>query len=275
MTMLNDAFDDWLNNGIFSYIDDYKPPWQGVLTTLELNSLYHGGRSGAKPIAPIITNFLNDAEKLTVEQLRVLAGALYNLYGINWKKQWDTLNFEYNPIENYSMTENEKNTSAGERSDVGTNIRSKTGNDKDDFTNKSTIEHAGTDHFDKSTTIENNGTDTSSIYGFNSGEAMGANEGVTTTNTTTTDTTEETKDLTDTENTTSSNTTTYNTTDSESINSKITNNDSNDRSLTRKGNIGVTTSQQMIESEHNLWMWNYFEQIVFKNIDDWLTLRIY
>ena len=42
----------------------------------------------------------------------------------------------------------------------------------------------------------------------------------------------------------------------------------------RSGNIGVTTTQQMMESERNLWMWNFFDQ-VYKDIDNVLSLPIY
>lgn len=54
--------------------------------------------------------------------------------------------------------------------------------------------------------------------------------------------------------------------------------DRTDRShtLTRHGNIGVTTSQQMIESERNLWiLWQYFYDVVFPDINRVLTLSIY
>ena len=44
--------------------------------------------------------------------------------------------------------------------------------------------------------------------------------------------------------------------------------------LTRTGNIGVTTSQQMIESEIKLWDWNFIDN-VFKDIAEILTLPIY
>ena len=46
------------------------------------------------------------------------------------------------------------------------------------------------------------------------------------------------------------------------------------RTLTRKGNIGVTTTQQMMSSEIELWQWNFYES-VFKDIDSVLTLYIY
>ena len=46
--------------------------------------------------------------------------------------------------------------------------------------------------------------------------------------------------------------------------------------LTRSGNIGVTTSQQMIEAERELWrMWNFFRGIVYPDIDRVLTIEIY
>lgn len=46
--------------------------------------------------------------------------------------------------------------------------------------------------------------------------------------------------------------------------------------LTRSGNIGVTTSQQMIESERNLWReWDFFREIVYPDIDRVLTIEIY
>lgn len=46
------------------------------------------------------------------------------------------------------------------------------------------------------------------------------------------------------------------------------------RTLTRSGNIGVTTSQQMIEAERNLWLWNFME-IVYADLDKILTIDVY
>ena len=51
--------------------------------------------------------------------------------------------------------------------------------------------------------------------------------------------------------------------------------DSSEVETTRKsGNIGVTSAQQMITQERQLWLWNYFNQI-YKDIDTVLTLSIY
>lgn len=49
----------------------------------------------------------------------------------------------------------------------------------------------------------------------------------------------------------------------------------NHRKLTRSGNIGVTTSQQMIESEIELWQWVFIRDVVFKDLNELFTLHIY
>ena len=48
----------------------------------------------------------------------------------------------------------------------------------------------------------------------------------------------------------------------------------NMRELTRKGNIGVTSSQQLINSEIELREYNFIEAI-YSDIDSILTLKIY
>jgi hypothetical protein len=42
----------------------------------------------------------------------------------------------------------------------------------------------------------------------------------------------------------------------------------------RAGNIGVTTTQQMIQQERELWIWNYFDQ-VFTDLDNELALAFH
>ena len=45
--------------------------------------------------------------------------------------------------------------------------------------------------------------------------------------------------------------------------------------LTRTGNIGTVTAQDMIEQERALWLWNYFYKVVFPDVDRMITLNIY
>lgn len=50
--------------------------------------------------------------------------------------------------------------------------------------------------------------------------------------------------------------------------------DDNRRELTRSGNIGVTTSQQMLQSEIDLRKWN-FTEMMYEDVDSICTLSIY
>lgn len=47
-----------------------------------------------------------------------------------------------------------------------------------------------------------------------------------------------------------------------------------ERELTRSGNIGVTTSAQMIQENLELWKWNFFETIM-NDVDMFLTVSVY
>ena len=87
----------------------------------------------------------------------------------------------------------------------------------------------------------------------------------------TVDTTEtRTKNLTDTESGE------IDSTDTETRNLAGTNNGTEDteRELHRSGNIGVTTTQQMMQSEIELWQWNFFKT-VFDDIDKVCCLDVY
>ena len=50
--------------------------------------------------------------------------------------------------------------------------------------------------------------------------------------------------------------------------------DEETETLTRSGNIGVTTTQQMLTSERDLWKWNFFDQI-FSDLDRELALMFH
>lgn len=73
----------------------------------------------------------------------------------------------------------------------------------------------------------------------------------------------------------SSLTTTYNNLTTQTQNGHVIDNDDDERNhLTRSGNIGVTTSQQMLQSEIDLWKWNFFYE-VFSDIDHIFTISTY
>ena len=45
-------------------------------------------------------------------------------------------------------------------------------------------------------------------------------------------------------------------------------------SIHRAGNIGVTTTQKLIQEERDLWIWNFFDQ-VFNDLDRELALMLH
>lgn len=78
---------------------------------------------------------------------------------------------------------------------------------------------------------------------------------------------------------TGNSTKTYNTSDTDTGTSTdaVSGSDSTLHSyvLIKRGNMGFTTFQKMLEEEHNLWVWNFFRDVVFPDIDKILTLPIY
>lgn len=229
LTKLNDVFDDWLTgDGIFTDLNDFSVPWKtGEETDADLiknlNMAYHGSHSGDKNISPIVHKFLTSED---AETRKKLAGIIYTMFGDKWSKLWDAFNTEYNPIENYSMTEHE------ERDDVTT--------------------REGSD------TLTMTGTDTDVLSGSTENEVSAFNSSGYS------DNTQNTQNSTNTETRNMTDTTTHDTTDTLD----------GERTLTRSGNIGVTTSQQMLQSEIELRKWLYFNS-VFNDIDTILTLSIY
>ncbi len=149
------------------------------------------------------------------------------LYGKSHKYEYDklvdTLSLEYNPIENYSMTEK------------GTDTRTPNITQTNKGVNKNTV-----------------GVDTSITTGrttFDKSDSF-----INDTKTTNTGTNTDTQDI--------------NTTVTTSGNEKTV------HEFTRSGNIGVTTSQQMIESERQLAMFSVVDLFV-KAIADIILIGVY
>ena len=282
---LNDVFTDYINNGIFTFLNSLDVPWKEKNISKQLNLQYHGNISGKKDTSPLVDSLIVE-NNLTDNSKSMLAMSIFSIYSNKWNKLYRILSLEYEPIENYNMIETEKTTSTNKNTDTittnttnsnnvtETNTGTNTANDSENTTGKNTIT-------DSRTIEENNSvTNNNSLYGFNSASAVNADS----------------QNGTETRNTTDSNTHnddlkgTRTNEHSENINtSKViahkndikdvkdgthTENGSQDKTLSRHGNIGVTTSQQMINSEIELWQWDFFSG-VFKDIDKILTIQTY
>lgn len=164
-----------------------------------------------------------------------------NKYQINWKKLYDTTVLEYNPIENYDRVEDWTDTDDETSTSARDNTRNTTNSVKSTSTNK----------------IMNSVNVTDQNTAFNAGLADHA------------------KQITDgdtTENGTITNTETGKDTENESVNGGRTG--KHTRNGRAHGNIGVTTSQQMIQSERDLVVFNLYDVIAESFIENF-CLMIY
>ena len=269
---LIDIFENPITDGIFSYLAEMTPsvPWGDDIDSSTLDAEYLGNISGQKTIAPLLKNIIlkdSTTNKLTEANLQQLATLIYKLNFTIWDKEYATLNFEYNPISNYDMIETE--TGSGTTG----NTRTNTGTQTDANTGTVSTTHTGTQGTSDNNTVSgtSSGSADRGLYGFNSSESVGDSTDSTTSTTSTTATGSSTRtdNLTDNRTDNTTRTRTDNLSESESGTHSDT------RTLTRSGNIGVTTSQQMIEAERELNRWNYFYNIVFPSIDKVLTICTY
>lgn len=244
------------SNQIFDKLSNI--PWdEGKYSASVLNMLY-SVHSGNKLISPVIERLLNDDEELSDDSKSQIAQMLSVMYMDNWTYLYKALMADYNPIYNYGMEESE---TIGE---VGSNNETINGS--------STINNTVVTDRDLKSTTSSENNDTSNedvinkVYGENSEEPV--NDSSSSSNSS--DTSKSSGSDTSSED--ASETTSGNTTDKQ----ETVKGDKRDttRKLTREGNIGVTTSQQMIDSEVKLRETKFWE-LVFKDIDSLLTLSIY
>ncbi len=188
----------------------------------ELDGLYIA-RSGSKIVRPFyVERWANRA--LSVRTQAVLK--IVRMYSPKWLKMWETMFYEYDPIENYSMVEEalkDKTTlTYGKHTDYVGAEKTTSNMTSQLKAFDAVMDWKDADKQSVTNTLEY-GPDGKNRYDENSGDDISDHE----------------------------------------------------YKFTRKGNIGVTTSQQMIEQERKLLMYNYFDDTVFPDIDKALTLQVY
>lgn len=281
--VLNDVFNEWLNSkGILNVLtNNFEVPWKGTVAGDVLDLEYHGNHSGQKIIAPLVEKLITE-DGISDENARKLAGVIYYRNITNWNKLWDTLSFEYDPIANVDAHEVTK-SHKGEQTDKFTQ-----GEQENTFSHgeHETDVTIGSQSVDKSigaqSITEQKGAQhtevESSIAGFNSSDYSNADKSITDANAFQNSTnlgSHSDKDITSGRN---DKTTVKAFDDSSTYGERIDETVSGERDdeveLIRKGNIGVTTSQQMITQERILWDWKFFDR-VFEDIDSILVIDIY
>lgn len=260
---LDDVFPDGITgSGIFTALQSLDVPWQDENINTELDLMYHGNH-GQRIISPLLRKMLNSDNELTTENTGKLASAIFNIYNLKWTKLYNTLSLEYNPISNYDMEEHEtpaeitRTITPAETTETITPAET---------TETIKPPETSVDIKPAKTITENQ------VSAFNSSDYVDDIKSIVAGDSTDKGSEKLTVDVSGTNeldvDTAGSNKLEVDTAGSEVITVQ------NERTLTRSGNIGVTTSQQMIQSERDLWQWNFFES-VFNDLDDVLTLSIY
>ena len=201
-----------------------------------------------------------------------------NILSAKYKKKWNqamtVIRTEYDPTYNYDMTEQSTDTHKG----TVTGNSEEVGNKTDTNTNSSnsTTTYGKIDDLTRSGTLkeDNSSSNSSNKYGMNTNTAHPDTTGSGTSNTTTTDTRGEKNtssgndknEYSETNKLVSDSTNTHDSTETTDMTDTHT--------LSRKGNIGVTTTQQMIQSDLELWQWIFLDTVI-QDINNTLTLSIY
>ena len=279
-------------------------PW-GNDTTLasKLDLIYLNNHSGERYVSPILNK---DDDTLTSSYKDSVVAAAFEIFKNKWTRLWEVATADFDPLENYDMTEQHTGTDTGLKTPTNwketetqtptnwketetqtpTNWKKTTTETPDDWSEETVQTPTDWVETTEGLKADNTSKSTGSVYAFNSVNAVPSTVGETEINSkqtksqegtyTTThsqsgsmETTEEQEGTFQTERartgsfqTETSHTGTY----EDKMTYKST--------LTRHGNIGVTSSQQLLSSSIELWKWSFFET-VFKDLDQVLTLDTY
>lgn len=268
--ILREVFSDIgepLANGLFSQIRlawsggdlSVNVPWGDSVSDDILDMEYLLNHSGGKFCAPIIKSLLerggtyvNEDGTLSTDSIYILARIIVGKYKQNWQRLWDTNVASYSPIHNYDMYE-ERDLATTEDETIDTDgTLARSGTESTQYGRVETVGHGRTNE------------QMSYKYGINtdtndpkpSDKVTNTEGGATTTTLSGTDT--DTRNLTDTTDET-----------------RTKDNDGTEHEeIHRYGNIGVTTTQKLLQEERQLWLWNYFDQI-FSDLDKELALAFH
>lgn len=254
--ILRDVFDGWeLGTGLFSFLAAQGTmPWANAenVDNSVLDIAYFGNHSGGKFCAPLVKLLINDEGVIPAAARVTIAKILISKYLNNWNHLWETNVVVYSPIHNYDMHEERDLATTDDNVETTDGELSRTGTEG--------LTHGMVESTQHGRTEDNvnykYGLNTTVYQQNRSDENVSTEGGTTTTTDSGTDTT--TRNLVDSTDQTV-------TEDNEGTEHEETH---------RYGNIGVTTTQKLLQEERNLWLWNFFDE-VFNDLDKELALAFH
>lgn len=266
--------------GFFSGMNfDFK------VVTIEELDMYFFNFFSQKSISPFCDYWISD-EHISDEKLQQLSMYIQKFYQKNWEKLLAMVELEYDPIHNFSDTLHEDIVGTDDDILTTSDILTKTGNGSfkrtDNLTSTETkdlVNHS--DSVDtKNLSDVTTGQNDELIAGFNSSSYKNSEAEKLNTTVKTTGTDTVVVDGTNTGTDTTENTGTQITDETRNFQDltegkHVSDNDyTKKRDVTRIGNIGNITNQQMIQQEIELWRWNFIKTVL-ENVRDITTLAIY
>ena len=254
--ILRDAFSGWdTGNGIFDVLATQTDmPWHEAesVDNSILDVAYFGNHSGGKFCSPLVKMLLNDDGEVPAAARVMIAKVIISKYLNNWNKLWETNVVSYSPIHNYDMYEERDLETTEDNVETTDATKAKSGTD--------TLAHGMVETTDHGMTT----TDVTSRYGLNTeSNSVKPSDQVVSTEGGDTVVTDSGSDV-----------RTYDLSDD--IDSSVTedNEGTEHEEIHRYGNIGVTTSQKLVQEERELWIWNFFDE-VFRDLDKELALAFH
>lgn len=239
-------YPELLDGIIFRFTTGMLPPLLNV-DKFDM-SIQYMTRSGTKAISTLVEELLKQyplrhvINEYTLDEYYMISSqAQANILAIiqsrfqtKWQKLYDTITAQYDALNPYDMTINEETTDTLTSS--GTNSSNKL--DNGSRTSNETI----------------SGERDDSSYGFNSPQSVPTDESQNSSESSASDEISNSSTIETSNEYTRSNPTT--------------------RELTRKGNIGNITKQELLEKERDVWEWQIWD-VIFKDLDSVLTRSKY
>lgn len=254
--ILRDVFSGWESGtGLFSFLATQATmPWASAenVDNSVLDIAYFGNHSGGKFCAPLVKLLINDDGVVPDAARITLAKILISKYLTNWNNLWETNVAVYSPIHNYDMYEERDLATTDDNVETTDGELSRTGTEGLTHGMVETTQHGRTED----NVNYKYGLNTTEYQQNRSDENVSTEGGTTTTTDSGTDTT------------------TRNLVDSTDQTVKEDNEGTEHEETHRYGNIGVTTTQKLLQEERNLWLWNFFDE-VFNDLDKELALAFH
>lgn len=272
-SILKDMFPNYATSGaIFSKMP--KAPWVATESSLEMDIVYFGSFSGIKAPAMLPYEFLQDG---VIDQQK-LADIIWNIFGRNWQKLWDAYMSDYDPLENYNISDKTERSETIER-DIKKDEKGEYKGEAAATTtnNLSTkVDETDTTKVTYGQIIDSDQTSNTYTHAFNTVDSVPT--GVMTTNNYEKHSGDDVTNLTIDGTTKNTGTVAVESSDKSNTNNNIVTDDDIKDSETierkRSGNIGQNTFQELLRQEFELWKWSFYLQ-VFEDCDRFLVLPYY